>query len=139
MNLRYEQLSERSGVIVDDQDRACILYHVNMAEFPDCEDQVSIRPINVGERPTFLNREAAESWIEKLGDEGHFPLVHPDNIVTKEKPAAFRYRDKAAELLTPEYQLYLAKQLESKTKASKPTFAEAQELTGYLPHEESPQ
>lgn len=127
MKLRYEQLSEKSGIIVDELDRTYIFIH-------EGDNRVTVRPINVGERPTFLNKEAANRWMNN-----GLEITHPDNIRTKEKPAAFRYLDKAAELLTPEYQLYLAKQLESKTKASKPTFAETQELTGYLPHEESPQ
>lgn len=90
MSLRYEQLSERSGVIVDDQERACILLHINMSGFPDCEDQMTIRPVTSGETPTLLNKEAATRWIALLGEEGRSPLPHPDNKAKPEprKPEA---------------------------------------------------
>ena len=135
--IRYEALSENSGVLVTEGDEALFMTHdpdTDIVDFMICE---------AGDRPTFMNKAAAlsmrEKWYDAWLDSVPFKIPHPANIMTKEKPAPYTYRDKGQEALTPEYQLYLAKQLEGKQKASKPTFAETVELSGYLPHEESPQ
>jgi hypothetical protein len=151
--LHYEPLSENGGCIVDSEGRFTTLHHNPVSE------ELTIVLTGKDERPTIMNREAANSLLAKRAGQAAKELAyceqideqpntrvsscgflpHPDNIRTKEKPEAYRYRGKDQEVLSPEYQLYLAKQLEGKQKASKPTHAEAQELTGYLPHEESPQ
>lgn len=151
--LHYEPLSENGGCIVDSEGRFTTLHHNAVSE------EVTIVLTGKDERPTIMNREAANTLLAKRERQAAKELAyceqideqpdtsvsscgflpHPSNITTKEKPSAFRYLDKEAATLTPEYQLYLAKQLELKIKATKPTLAETVELSGYLPHEESPQ
>ena len=127
--LRYEALSENGGLILDELDTPYILIHED-------DDTITHRPINPGERPTILNREAAERFIKD-----GFNWVRPDHIATKEKPAPYHYRDAGQDVFTAEYHLYLAKELEKKEGKHKPTQPESKvlELTGFLPQEESPE
>lgn len=121
--MRYEALSENSGVILNAQDEPMILEFLT-------DNKIVATPAPKGKRPTLLNKEAYETLIKQ-----DFSIRDP-LAVSKPKPTE-NFINTQSEL-SPSYQLYLSKELQKdklEAKAKKVSLKlidqEPQEITGY--------
>jgi hypothetical protein len=132
LNLAYVPLSENGGVLVHTEtDKAISLIHNH-------DGTLAYNLCDKGDRPTIINKEFAISLLSdpalKLSDLSC--LKSKEGISPK-----YRYLAEKESTLTPEYQLYLANELEREanrrnSKLTKDVRNVLPELTGLLPHEE---
>lgn len=136
MTMIYVPLSECGGVIVDDVTSiAYILDHIG--------NEIVAAPIKKDQRPTICNKEFFDSFIKEFKARGtmHQPEIHtPISEKNATIPYKYGYMLGDSGKLSPEYQLYLAGELEraliQKASTIKGAANTLQELTGLLPHEE---
>lgn len=134
LQLAYVPLSENGGVlVVQPEETAIRLEH-------SVDGRVTAHLVKKGEIPTIMNKEFAMTFISenKSIDGFSMPWIEPK----KTDAATPRYRliSPREQVLSPEYQLYLANELEreiiKRSARVKGDMHGLTELTGLLPHEE---
>lgn len=106
--IRYEALSENSGVLVTEDDLAIVIVHDPKSE------RVDFMICEKGDKPTLLNKPAAirmrEAWYDAwTGETEAFTLPHPDRKI---KPSAQPENKKTSRVAVDEVSFNLTLQKE---------------------------
>jgi len=133
--MKYLALSDNGGILTSaNEESTYTLIHNG--------NEVEAQPTPKGGRPTIMNKEFALKFISEHSQRGsfHLPEINPDKIEKATSKPSYKYNFPNQDSFSPEYQLYLAHELEreiirkgSKVKGDANTI---RELSGLLPHEE---
>lgn len=134
LNLAYVPLSENGGVLVlQPEETAIRLEH-------ETDGRVTMHLVKKGELPTLMNKEFAMTFIRDSKSQDGFSMPWIEPKATDANTPRYRILSPREQLLSPEYQLYLANELEreiiKRSARVKGDMHGLTELTGLLPHEE---
>lgn len=134
LKLAYVPLSENGGVLVlQPEETAIRLEH-------ETDGRVTMHLVKKGELPTLMNKEFAMTFIRDSKSQDGFSMPYIEPKPKESEQPRYRNLRSREDVLSPEYQLYLANELEreiiKRSARVKGDMHGLTELTGLLPHEE---